>query len=127
MKFLKSRLLLTVLSPLVLSLSGGQIANAGSSTYNFRNGNYINLTCSINSDNSKVVTTTGKLGNIISHGLRIEADRNRIIKRKLPVDQNGNFNYTKTLSRKKVQYVFIIGLIEYPDAIHTTLTYTACS
>ena len=127
MKFFKSRLLLTVLSPLVLSLSWAKIAEAGSSTYNFRNGNYINLTCSINSAQSKVVTTTGKLGNIISHDLRIEAEGGRIIKKRLPVDQNGNINFTKTLRRQKVNNVIILGSINYSDAIHVVLTYTNCS
>ena len=41
MKFLKSRLLLTVLAPLVFSLSYQKAANAGTLRYTFTNGGYI--------------------------------------------------------------------------------------
>lgn len=127
MKSIKTRLLLAFLSPLILSFTSAKIAEAGSSTHNFRNGNYITLTCSINSDQFKVITTTGKLGNIISHNLSIQSNFAGMIKKVLPVDQNGNINFTTTVRTQQVDIAFIFGNIKYSDGYHPIRLHTHCS
>jgi len=115
MKTLKSRLLLTVLSPLVLSLSWVNIANAGTLRYSFRNGGYIDLTCRIDNNQSKVVEATGKLGNISSANLAIQAQNKGLIKRSIPIAQNGDVNFSKILRRKNITRIYLIGSITHSD------------
>lgn len=115
MKFLKSRLLLTVLAPLVFSLSYTNTANAGTLRYTFRNKGYIDLTCRIDNNQSKIVEARGKLGNILASNLKILSQNGIFVKFYLPVDQNGNVNYTKTITDNSITQVFLRGNVQYLD------------
>ena len=118
MKFLKSRLLLTVLAPLVFSLSYTNTANAGTIRYTFRNGGYIDLTCTINNNNNqfKVIKAKGQLGNISSANLAIVDHKTRFIKKSVPVAQNGNVDVTKTVQYKNLPKIYLIGSITHSDS-----------
>jgi len=111
MKTLKSRLLLTVLSPLVLSLSLASKADAASGRINFSNGGYINIICNINPDQSKVVALGGDLGQITSTNLGLFDQIGRIIKLKVPVSPNGQLDFIKDITRKSVTRVTLIGSV----------------
>ena len=115
MKFLKSRLLLTVLAPLVLSLSCQNLANAETRRYTFRNGGFIDLACTINNNQSKVVTAKGALGNVNSTNLGIQKQDLVLIKRKIPVSRNGSVNFTKKRKVTNLTKVYLIGSITHSN------------
>ena len=119
MKALTTRLLLTVLSPLVFSLSCAKTANANTKTTMLGNGGYVSLTCKINPDKSKVVTVEGELGELIGSHLSLYADKhkNKGIKQRLRVRENGNLYFTKTLRRRKVNTVTLEGTVIYPNGL----------
>lgn len=126
MKFSKSKLLLTVLSPLVLSLSWTNTANAGSGRYNLGNGGYINIICNINPDKSKVVATQGNLGKIASSNLSLHSGK-KTIKKKLPVDQNGYLDFTKNIVRKNVSSVTLKGSVWHSGMVEWIYKKVTCS
>jgi len=113
MKFFKSRLLLTVLVPLVSSLSYIKTANAETTRYTFSNGGYVDLTCRIDNNQSKIVEARGQLGSILSSNLKILSQNGIFVKFYVPVAQNGNVNYSKKVVDKTITQVFLRGNIQY--------------
>ena len=115
MKFLKSRLLLTVLAPLVFSLSYTKTANAGTVRYTFRNGGHIDLTCTIDNNQSKIVKANGHLKNVLASNLKILSQNGIFVEFFFPVGHNGNVNYTKTITQNSITQVFLRGNVQYLD------------
>lgn len=111
MKHSKNRLLLTFLSSLCLSLSWAKTVSAGSKTDFLPQGDYLTITCQVNSNGSTLVEAKGKLVNVKEHavGIEIWAPENtpyidaplvNLLRGDKYGGRSGNINFSQTVGRE---------------------------